>query len=73
MGKLKLFFGSWKTTVPGVLALLCATDSAFLQLMPEEWETKATALCTFLLAIGLIAAKDADKTGTGKSVQKEQP
>lgn len=63
--KLKIFFSNWKTTVPGVLALLCATDSVYLHVLPPEWEEKAGALCIFLVSIGLIAAKDSDKTNSG--------
>lgn len=63
--KLKLFFSNWKTTVPGLLALLCATDSVYLHVLPPEWEEKAGALCIFLVSIGLIAAKDGDKTNSG--------
>lgn len=63
--KLKLFFSNWKTSIPGVLALLCATDSVYLHVLPPEWEAKAGALCIFLVSIGLIAAKDGDKTNSG--------
>ena len=59
--KLKLFVSSWKTTLPGMLAALCASGEYF-DLLPESWKTKAVATCTFLVAIGLIAAKDADKS-----------
>jgi len=65
MEKIKLFLSNWKTTVPGLLALLCATDSAYLHVLPPEWEAKAGALCIFLVSIGLIAAKDGDKTNSG--------
>lgn len=60
LDKLKLFFKTnWKTSVPAVLALMCASDEYF-QMLPDAWRMKATATCTFLLAIGLIAAKDAN-------------
>lgn len=65
MEKIKLFLSNWKTTVPGLLALLCATDSAYLHILPPEWEAKAGALCIFLVSVGLIAAKDGDKTNSG--------
>lgn len=63
--KLKIFFSNWKTTVPGLLALLCATDSVYLHVLPPDWEAKAGALCIFLVSVGLIAAKDGDKTNSG--------
>lgn len=60
--KLMLFFTNWKTSVPALLAMACAGDSLFFHMMPEDWASKATALCVFLVSIGLIAAKDADKS-----------
>ena len=63
--KLTLFFTNWKTSVPAILALVCASDSMYFKLLPPEWEAKAGALCTFLVAMGLLAAKDADKTNSG--------
>lgn len=60
--KLKLFFTNWKTAVPGLLAAVCASDSLFFGFLPEAWHAKGTALCVFLVAMGLIAAKDADKS-----------
>lgn len=59
--KLVTFFSNWKTAVPGLLAALCAT-SEYFELLPDSWRLKATAICTFLVAMGLIAAKDADRS-----------
>lgn len=59
---MKIFFANWKTAVPGMLAALCASDSILFHVMSPEWSAKAGAFCTFLLAVGLIAAKDADKS-----------
>lgn len=60
-GKIKLFFVNWKTAVPGALAGICAADE-FFGYMPETWQVKSRAVCVFLIAMGLIAAKDADKS-----------
>lgn len=57
-----LFLSNWKTSIPGILAALCASDSVLFHIMPPDWSVKAGAACTFLLAVGLIAAKDADKS-----------
>ncbi len=61
-GKIKLFFTNWKTSVPALLAMACASDSLAFHIMPEDWAAKGTALCIFMVSIGLIAAKDADKS-----------
>lgn len=71
MDKLKLFFMNWKTSVPAILAALCATDSVYLKVLPPEWEHNGTALCVFLISIGLFAAKDADKTHSKVLVQPQ--
>jgi len=59
---MKLFFSNWKTSAPALLAMLCAGDSLAFHLMPEAWAAKASAFCIFMVSIGLIAAKDADKS-----------
>ncbi len=69
LDKLKVFLANYKTTVPGILALLCGLDSEFFKFMPPEWEEHATRICLILVAMGVIAAKDADKTGAGKPVE----
>lgn len=65
MNKLKLFLMNWKTSVPALLAMLCVADSQYMQMLPPEWEIRAQAICTLLLAFGLLAAKDGDKTNSG--------
>jgi len=70
MDKLKLLLANWKTTIPGILALLCGLDSEFFKLMPEEWEQHALRFCLIMVSLGVIAAKDADKTGAGKPVKE---
>lgn len=70
--KVKLFFATnWKTSVPALLAAVCASDEYF-QLLPEAWGMKATATCTFLLAIGLIAAKDANVSNAPKPAEAQK-
>jgi hypothetical protein len=71
MDKLKLFFANWKTTIPAVLATICATDAVYLKILPPEWEQHGAAACIFLISIGLIAAKDADKTHSKVIVQPQ--
>lgn len=63
MDKLKLFFTNWKTGIPGMIALVCASDQVF-QLLPETISKYLLASCGFAVAVGLIAAKDADKTNS---------
>lgn len=70
--KILLFFKNWKTTIPAVLAAICAADAVYFKLLPEEWEKHGAAACVFLTSIGLIAAKDADKTHS-KVVVSSQP
>lgn len=65
MHKLQLFLLNWKTSVPALLAMLCVADSQYMQMLPPEWEARAQAVCTLLLAFGLLAAKDGDKTNSG--------
>lgn len=65
MNKLTLFLTNWKTSVPALMAMLCVADSQYMQMLPPEWEAKAQAICTLLLAFGLLAAKDGDKTNSG--------
>ena len=60
---MKLFFANWKTTVPGILVLLCGGTS-YLDMLPDQWSKGAMAFCSLMVALGLIAAKDADKTNS---------
>lgn len=61
MEKVKLMLANWKTTGMGLLTLLCASDST-LHFLPESMEKYLLASCGFFIAIGLIAAKDSDKS-----------
>lgn len=52
---------NWKTTIPGVVALLSVAWNA--------WQTKTLSwpdLQTALVGLGLVGAKDFNVTGTGK-------
>jgi len=57
----KLMFTNWKTAIPGLLAVACG-GSSVMGVIPEPYQEKAGAVCGLLLAFGLIAAKDADKS-----------
>ena len=59
--KLKLFFSNWKTAVPGSIALVCASDQ-LIHFLPEDVAHYLVAACGFAVAVGLIAAKDADRS-----------
>lgn len=66
-GKIKLFFSNWKTTVPGIIALACASDQ-IIGFLPEPFSTYLVASCGFAVAVGLIAAKDADRSNADSPV-----
>lgn len=66
--KIKLFFTNWKTGVPGLIALVCASDQ-LLHVLPETVSTYLLASCGFAVAVGLIAAKDADKTNAANPTE----
>lgn len=67
LDKVKVFFTNWKTGVPGVIALACASDQ-LLQVLPDPFSTYLLATCSFAVAVGLIAAKDADKSNAANPV-----
>lgn len=52
-------FASWKTTVCGLLTLICA-GTALTEALPLQYGQYVHPVCTILLALGLIAAKDAN-------------
>lgn len=53
----KIFGPSWRTSVTGTLAVVCAgTDYA--ELLPEKYRSLLHLTCGVLVAFGLIAAKD---------------
>jgi len=64
------FVKNWKTSVPGVLSVVCASAEYF-ELLPASYKQSAVAFCALMVGLGLIAAKDADKTGVHVSQPKE--
>ena len=48
---------SWKTTLVGVLVLICS-GTAFAQILPPKYNSLLMLFCGVLTAFGLIAAKD---------------
>lgn len=59
--KLTSLAGSWKTSLLGGLALLCS-GSDVLGLLPEKYAHAMSGLCMILVSLGVIAAKDFNKT-----------
>ena len=59
--KVKAFAANWKTSIAGLIALLCASDQ-LIHFLPDVAAQYLLATCGFAVAIGLIAAKDADKS-----------
>lgn len=67
MEKVRLMFANWKTAIPGVLILLCG-GSSYMDLIPAAWQMSANGFCMLMTGLGLIAAKDADKSNSPKAV-----
>ena len=61
LDKITSLAGSWKTTLLGVLALICSgTD--LVGLLPEQYKGTLTGVCMILVSAGVIVAKDFNKT-----------
>lgn len=58
--KIKGMLLNWKTTLAGATVLLCG-GSSVLELLPPQWQTIASGVCTIAVGLGLIAAKDSDE------------
>jgi len=58
---MQIFLRNWKTTVAGMLVLLCG-GTTYLDMLPADWARGAMAFCELAIALGLIASKDADKS-----------
>lgn len=56
--KMKAMLMSWKTTLCGILTLIC--EGSTLTILPEKYQAVGHATCTILLAFGLISAKDSN-------------
>ena len=52
---------SIRTTVLGVLVLICS-GTAYAEVLPAKYQSLLGLLCGVLVAFGLIAAKDANKS-----------
>jgi hypothetical protein len=61
LDKLKVFATNWKTGLPGLIALVCASDQ-LIHFLPDVAAQYLLASCGFAVAVGLIAAKDADRS-----------
>jgi hypothetical protein len=59
--KVKTLLASWKTTATGLLAVACGAGEYF-GLLPDKYAAIAPAVCTILVGLGLVAAKDGDKS-----------
>ena len=57
---MKALLVSWKTTLCGILTLIC--EGSTLTILPEKYQAIGHAVCTILLAFGVISAKDANVT-----------
>ena len=52
-------FSSMKTTVTGILVLIC-TGTSVSGVLGDKWNSLLQLICGVLIAFGFIAAKDAD-------------
>jgi len=64
------FVRNWKTSIPGALSIACGSAEYF-EVLPPNYKQSAIAFCALMVGLGLIAAKDADKTGIATSQPKE--
>jgi len=70
MMNVQAFLKNWKTSIPGALSVVCASAEYF-ELLPPNYKQSAVAFCALMVGLGLIAAKDADKTGVPVPQPKE--
>lgn len=68
--KMKAMLMSWKTTLCGILTLICAGST--LTVLPEKYQAIGHATCTILLAFGVIASKDANVTNAAIPVEAQK-
>lgn len=59
--KLFSLAGSWKTSLLGALALMCS-GTELIGLLPEQYKGTMTGVCMVLVSMGVIVAKDYNKT-----------
>lgn len=67
---MKAIFASWKTTLCGILVLLC--EGSTLAILPDKYHTIGQAVCTILLALGIISAKDANVSNAALPVEAQK-
>lgn len=65
---MKSFLVSWKTSLMGVLALVCG-GTEVAGFLPDKYRGAATGICMVLMSLGLIAAKDANVSNAASPVQ----
>lgn len=63
---------SWKTTLMGGIAMLCAANE-MIDALPAKWAGTLRGACGIAIALGLIAAKDADKSNAANPVETAKP
>ena len=68
--KMKALLMSWKTTLCGILTLIC--EGSTLTILPEKYQAIGHAVCTILLAFGVISAKDANVTNAAIPVEAQK-
>lgn len=59
--KLFSLAGSWKTSLLGAMALVCS-GTELIGLLPDQYKGTMTGVCMILVSLGVIAAKDFNKT-----------
>ncbi len=64
--KMKALLVSWKTTMCGVLTLVC--EGSTLTVLPDKYQAMGHAICTTLLAFGVIVAKDGNVSNAAMPV-----
>lgn len=69
--KLFSLAGSWKTSLLGALALMCS-GSELIGLLPEKYKGTMTGVCMILVSLGVIAAKDFNKTNAAAALPTTQ-
>ena len=61
MNAMKSMFTSWKTALPGALTLVCGA-SEVMDLLPDAYQKVAIGFCMMMVGLGLVVAKDADRS-----------
>lgn len=64
----KSIITNWTTSLPALLIAICTTTE-LSGLLPETWFTYLMAICGFLTAIGLLAAKSSNVSNSPHPVE----